>query len=174
MEGLARGEMEQEGLPVDRMNGLRFLDVRYVGQSFELTIDYPAQTRRSDDARMRRIITDSFYRAHMQRFGYADRSEAVEIVNLRLKMGLELDKPQVALEPAGPADASHALAGSTEVVFPGGRRTAPLYDRDQLRSGNQFTGPTIVLQMDTTIVVPPGWNGMVDPGGNLILEPAAS
>ena len=174
MEGLARGEMEQEGLPVDRMNGLRFLDVRYVGQSFELTIDYPAQTRRSDDARMRRIITDSFYRAHMQRFGYADRSEAVEIVNLRLKMGLELDKPQVALEPAGPADASHAQAGSAEVVFPGGHRTAPLYDRDQLRSGNQFTGPAIVLQMDTTIVVSPGWNGTVDPGGNLILEPAVS
>ena len=126
MEGLSRDEMEQEGLPVDRMNGLRFLDVRYVGQSFELTIDYPAQTRRSDDARMRRTIAESFYRAHMQRFGYADRSEAVEIVNLRLKMGLELDKPQVAQAPAGPADASHALAGSAEVVFPGGQPDGPI------------------------------------------------
>ena len=174
MEGLARGEMEQEGLPADRMNALRFLDVRYVGQSFELTVDYPAQTRRADDARMRRTIVDSFYRAHMQRFGYADRNEAVEIVNLRLKMGLELDKPEVALEPAGPADASPALAGSADVVFPGGRRTAPLYDRDQLRSGNQFTGPAIVFQMDTTLVVSPGWNGTVDQVGNLILEPAGS
>ncbi len=173
MEGLARDEMEQEELPVDRMNGLRFLDVRYVGQSFELTIDYPAQTRRADDARMRRTIAESFYRAHMQRFGYADRREAVEIVNLRLKMGLELDKPQVALETAGPTDASHAVAGSAEVVFPGGRQTAPLYDRDKLRSGNQFTGPAIVFQMDTTLVVPPNWNGTVDPLGNLILEPVA-
>ena len=41
MEGLAREELRHEGLAVDRMGALRFLDVRYVGQSFELTIDYP-------------------------------------------------------------------------------------------------------------------------------------
>jgi len=40
-----------------------------------------------------------------------------------------------------------------------------------LRSGNQIQGPALVVQMDSTIVVPPGWGGAVDPYGNLVLEP---
>ena len=37
----------------------------------------------------------------------------------------------------------------------------------------RITGPALLLQLDTTIVVPPGWAGEVDPYGNLLLEPVA-
>jgi N-methylhydantoinase A len=170
MEGLAREELEDEGLPMDRMQPQRFLDVRYVGQSFELTIDYPSPSRRMDTERMRRSIADSFYKAHLQRFGYADKSEAVEIVNLRFKLGLELDKPQVVAAQAAASDSKDALLGEAQVVFSGGPTTTRLYDRDKLGTGNQIAGPAIVLQMDTTIVMPPGWAGSVDDYGNLLLE----
>ena len=170
MEGLAREELEDEGLPMDRMQPQRFLDVRYVGQSFELTIDYPSPSRRMDTERMRRSIADSFYKAHLQRFGYADKSEAVEIVNLRFKLGLELDKPQVVAAQAAAPDSKDALLGEAQVVFSGGPTTTRLYDRDKLGTGNQIAGPAIVLQMDTTIVMPPGWAGSVDDYGNLLLE----
>ena len=170
MEGLAREELEEEGLPMDRMQPQRFLDVRYVGQSFELTIDYPAPARRMDTARMRRSIADSFYRAHLQRFGYADRAESVEIVNLRFKLGLEVDKPQVVMEHSPAADSADALLGEAEAVFAGGPTATHLYDRDKLGTGNQISGPAIVLQMDTTLVMPPGWSGKVDSYGNLLLE----
>ena len=170
MEGLAREELEKEGLPMDRMEPQRFLDVRYVGQSFELTIDYPSPTRNIDTARMRRSIADSFYRAHLQRFGYADRGESVEIVNLRLKLGLELDKPQI-VSAQGPASGStSALIGEAQVVFSGGPVTTRLYDREKLRSGDQVSGPAIVLQMDTTVVISPEWTGALDDYGNLVLE----
>ena len=170
MEGLAREELEDEGLPMDRMQPQRFLDVRYVGQSFELTIDYPSPSRRMDTERMRRSIADSFYKAHLQRFGYADKSEAVEIVNLRFKLGLELDKPQVVAAQAAAPDSKDALLGEAQVVFSGGPTTTRLYDRDKLGTGNQIAGPAIVLQMDTTIVMPPGWAGSVDDYGNLLVE----
>ncbi|MEE9163039.1 MAG: hydantoinase/oxoprolinase family protein, partial [Candidatus Neomarinimicrobiota bacterium] len=170
MEGLAREELEEEGLPMDRMAPQRFLDVRYVGQSFELTIDYPSPTRSMDTARMRRSIADSFFRAHLQRFGYADRGEVVEIVNLRLKLGLELDKPQVVTEQTASPDSAPALMGEAQVVFPGGSTATRLYDRGKLGTGNHIAGPAIVLQMDTTVVIPPGWYGAVDAYGNLMLE----
>ncbi len=170
MEGLAREELEDEGLPMDRMQPQRFLDVRYVGQSFELTIDYPSPSRRIDTERMRRSIADSFYKAHLQRFGYADKSEAVEIVNLRFKLGLELDKPQVVNTKTLAPDSKDALFGEAQVVFSSGATTTRLYDRDKLGTGNQIAGPAIVLQMDTTIVMPPGWAGSVDSHGNLLLE----
>ncbi len=170
MEGLAREELEKEGLPMDRMVPQRFLDVRYVGQSFELTIDYPSPTRRIDTARMRRSIADSFYRAHLQRFGYADRGEAVEIVNLRLKLGLKMDKPQIVAGQAADSGSTPALIGEAQVVFSGGSVTTRLYDRENLRTGDQISGPAIVLQMDTTVVITPGWTGTADDYGNLVLE----
>ena len=170
MEGLARRELMEEGLPVDRMASRRFLDVRYVGQSFELTVDYPA-TRSGDG--LARAIGESFYRAHLQRFGYADRSEPVEIVNLRLKLEIKVDKPEfVAESAAGPdADSRAARIGESEVVYRDGPMATPLYQREQLAAGSQISGPALIIQMDTTTVVPPGWAGTVDALGNLVLEP---
>ena len=184
MENRAREELRQEGLPVDRMTAHRFLDARYVGQSFELTIDYPAPSSRRSD--LQRAIANRFYQAHMQRFGYADRTEAVEIVNLRLKLELEVEKPSPRLEnrledtdpkpgqsssPKSESDASAALIEEAEVVFREGVLTTGLYQRERLMPGNRIAGPALMLQLDTTIVVPPGWGGVVDPFGNLILEP---
>ena len=184
MENRAREELRQEGLPVDRMTAHRFLDARYVGQSFELTIDYPAPSSRRSD--LQRAIANRFYQAHLQRFGYADRAEAVEIVNLRLKLELEVEKPsprlENSLEDTGPqpgqsssskseSDASAAFIEEAEVVFREGVLTTGLYQRERLMPGNRIDGPALLLQLDTTIVVPPGWGGVVDPFGNLILEP---
>ena len=169
MEQLARAELMEEGLPADAMVSRRFLDVRYVGQSFELTVDCPSLTGRGD---LTRSIASEFYAAHLQRFGYADRALPVEVVNLRLKLELAVDKPH--LEPAsdGGRDASRAAMGNVEVVFAQGAVDTMLYDRDRLQTGNRIAGPALLLQLDTTIVVPPGWAGEVDPYGNLLLEPA--
>ncbi len=169
MEGQARRELGQEGLPPERMVSRRFVDARYVGQSFELTIDYPEV---SGQAGLARAIANSFYRAHLQRFGYADRNEAVEIVNLRLKLELTTDKPLSPPQPSEGPDATAALVEQQQVVFAEGALMANLYDRDLLRTGNVIEGPALLLQLDTTILVPPGWRGTVDPHANLILEMA--
>ncbi len=174
MEGLARAELEQEGLPAQQMTARRFLDVRYVGQSFELTIDYPeARGSRSAAAaqtrNLARAISDSFYRAHLQRFGYADRGEPVEIVNLRLKLDLAVDKPDIPPQPPQGPDPSQAQIADVGVVFRQGELATPLYRRELLSTGNRLTGPALVVQLDTTTVIPPGWQGEVDPYGNLLL-----
>ena len=168
MEGQARTELRQEGLPDEQMSSRRYLDARYVGQSFELTIDYPALTRRSD---LQRAIANSFYQAHLQRFGYADRNEAVEIVNLRVKLELEVEKPASVAQEITQPDPSVAWIEDVEVIFQQGSLSTPLYDRDRLSAGNYVIGPALLLQLDTTVVVPPGWGGAVDPLGNLVLEP---
>ena len=168
MEQLARAELVEESLPADAMAARRFLDVRYVGQSFELTVDCPSLTGRGD---LTRSIAAEFYAAHLQRFGYADRALPVEVVNLRLKLELAVDKPHLEPAPDGGSDAAHAAVGNVEVVFAEGSMDTTLYDRDRLQTGNRISGPALLLQLDTTIVVPPGWAGEVDPYGNLLLEP---
>ena len=171
MERLARAELAQEGLPETRMSARRFLDVRYAGQSFELTIDYPAARAARGSEALARAISDGFYHAHLQRFGYADRAEPVELVNLRLKLELPVDKPAQEPEPPGPPDPAAARIGETPVRFADGERTAPLYQREALRCGHRISGPALVVQLDTTTVIPPGWGGTVDPYGNLLLQP---
>ena len=168
MEQLARAELLDESLPADDMTPRRFLDVRYVGQSFELTVDCPLL---DSPGNLTDSIAGDFYEAHLQRFGYADRALPIEVVNLRLKLELAVDKP--VLEPAAQqgTDSSAATLGTAEVVFAGGPVHTTLYDRDKLETGNRIAGPALLLQLDTTIVVPPGWNGEVDAYGNLILEP---
>ena len=169
MEGLARAELEQEGLPSDRMTARRFLDVRYVGQSFELTVDYPTSRASRSSEGLARAISDSFYRAHLQRFGYADRGEPVEIVNLRLKLDLAVDKPDLQLEAVRGGDASGAQISTVGVVFREGELDTPLYQRELLAAGNRIAGPALVVQLDTTTVIPPSWQGEVDAYGNLLL-----
>jgi len=168
MEGQARTEMAGEGLDVDKMAARRFLDVRYVGQSFELTVDYPSRPTKTDLAK---VIGDNFYKAHLRRFGYADRAEPVEVVNLRLKLEVAMEKPSVQPQSTGAADSAHALIGEAEVVFQEGTLASPLYQRDQLTCGNTVSGPALIIQMDSTTVLTPGWGGVVDPFGNLLLEP---
>ena len=169
MEGLARAELKQEGLPAEQMTSRRFLDVRYVGQSFELTVDYPTSRASRSSEGLARAISDSFYRAHLQRFGYADRGEPVEIVNLRLKLDLAVDKPDLPPQPREGSDPSQAQIASVSVVFREGEMESPLYQRELLATGNHLSGPALVVQLDSTTVIPPGWQGEVDPYGNLLL-----
>ena len=166
LESQAWEDMSQEGLNMGSVLAQRFLDVRYVGQSFELTVDYNA--RRKD---LNRGIGDAFHRAHRQRFGYADPSEPVEIVNLRLKMVVLVDKPLP--EPEAPSGDSpkEAQADEARVVFREGAFPTPLYMRDKLHCGNRIQGPALVLQMDSTIVIPPEWVAQVDKWGNLLVTP---
>ena len=169
MEGLARDELVQEGLPAERMTARRFLDVRYLGQSFELTVDYPTSRGARTTEGLTRAISDSFYRAHLQRFGYADRGEPVEIVNLRLKLDLAVEKPDLPPMPPAGQDPSQARIATVGVVFREGELDSPLYQRELLATGNRISGPALVVQLDTTTVVPPGWHGEIDPYGNLLL-----
>ena len=165
LEDQAKEDISQEDLDLDRLVSQRSVDVRYIGQSYELTVDYPSSRN------LHQAIGTAFHKAHRQRFGYADPSEAVEIVNLRLKMVLPVDKPLP--EPEEPAGQSprDAQVGESKVAFADGRYVTPLYLRDSLQCGNRIEGPAIVLQMDSTTVVPPGWAAQVDPWRNMVITP---
>ena len=166
LEDQAREEMDGEGLELGRAMAQRSLDVRYVGQSYELTVDYPLNARHPA-----RTIASSFHRAHRRRFGYADPSEPVEVVNLRLKMVVPAEPLLPQPEEYAGESPRDALVSEAQVVFSGGARTSSLYQREHLRCGNRVAGPALVLQMDSTTVIPPGWLAQVDKWRNLVMTP---
>ena len=167
LEDHAREDMFSEGLDLDMAVGQRSLDVRYVGQSFELNVDHPARSRNFVQA-----VSRSFNKAHRQRFGYSDPKEPVEVVNLRLKMVVPVEKPAPSPEARQGDGWAGAVAGKKTLVFAGKAMEAPLVLREHLHCGNRVPGPALVIQMDSTTVLPPGWEAEVDGWGNLVAVPS--
>jgi len=158
LEERARAEYGAEGFPADRLEMERSLDMRYVGQGYEL----PVPSTREYEA--------AFHDIHEQRYGYADPTRATEVVNIRLRAVGSTEKPPVPQHELAGADASSAIIGDWRMVFDGVEHASHLVDRTKLQRGNAFAGPALVVEYSTTTVVPPDFCCTVDGGENLILE----
>ncbi|MGD2040389.1 MAG: hydantoinase/oxoprolinase family protein [Anaerolineae bacterium] len=167
----AQADLEAEGFSEERIALLPSLDMRYVGQSYELGVDARAGTVGTRD----QYVAD-FHEAHRQRFTYASETETVEIVNVRLKATGHTDKPHFTHQPLAGLDPKAAFLGYKPVHFAehdaAAARPIPtaLYLRERLVPGNMVVGPAIVFQLDTTSVIPPGWAAAMDGWGNLVVE----
>ena len=153
-EGYSRGEGEF----------LFSADVRYLGQSSELSLALPAGD--FDEAARSRLAAD-FERAYRAAYGYAS-GEPLELVNLRLAVrgrGARLDFASIRTIPE-PGESTcrqvHLARGSSVIDM-------PVLPRP-VAQARAFVGPAIVESYDTTIVVPPGARARGDRSGNLILE----
>ena len=166
MEEQARIDLGREGFEGPRLLLERFLDVRYVGQSYELTVPCPPLTARASLAAAGR-----FHRAHRRRYGHSDPSQPVEVVTARLKATGAVEKPVVSPMAESGEDPSAALVDERPVVFNREPLPTRCYDRSHLVAGNAIRGPGLVFQMDSTTVLSPGWTARVDGYGNLITEP---
>ncbi len=171
----ARADLQAEGLATGEIVLLPALDMRYVGQSYELTIPLPNQVPIAGSQGPH--ITRDFHSAHQRRFSYASEGEPVEIVNLRLKAVGRTAKPQFSRQPLGDLHPKAAHVGYKQVYFsdtttPHAARPVPtaLYERERLLPGNMVVGPAAIFQLDTTTVIPPGWAATVDGWGNLVVE----
>jgi N-methylhydantoinase A len=121
---------------------------------------------------------ERFHTAHQQRFGYSDSTKAVQVVNVRLKGRGRAAKPELARQEQLSTEEARAVS-IHQVGFgsDGGRiayHQTSVYQRAQLLAGTRLSGPALVLQYDTTTVIPPGWWGWIDEVGNLVLEQIAS
>lgn len=155
----AMAEMAAEGLEETAVTLQYSLDMRYVGQSHELTVTISGEN--IDPISL-------FHDAHEARYGYRQVGAAVEMVTTRVTAVATVQPPRLPNKPIGPSDPSAAYLGQKPVWFGGQLYTADLYDREKLQPGNQFTGPAVVFQYDTTAVIPPGWRISVDAVGNLV------
>jgi N-methylhydantoinase A len=177
----AQSDLSSEGFTAETITLLPALDMRYVGQSFELTVSLSNGDHQLPDALSRlpdfeSDLTTRFHGVHRQRFSYASEGEPVEIVNLRLKAIGHTAKPLFSSRPLGGLDPRAARVGYKQVHFED-RESAQatrllstaLYLRDRLEPGQMVIGPAILFQLDTTTVIPPDWVGSVDGLGNLIL-----
>jgi N-methylhydantoinase A len=145
-------------------------DLRYVGQGYELKIPLPLGTVTPDGLKG---VWDKFHEAHRCEYGHNFPENPIEIVNIRV-MGIgPMPKLEKLTAPAG-GDLKAALVRKGQCMFRVEGELRPFetafYRRSALPVGQDFKGPAIVLQKDSTTVIPPGWRAINDASGNLILS----
>jgi N-methylhydantoinase A len=155
LEDRGHKELNAEGI---RGVAVRSLDLRYVGQGFELNIESG------------RNLAARFHEAHRRRYGYSDPQRRIEIVNLRVRMAAATEPIRFHRQARRTGSAEKAILKRRVVHFGGKGVLAPVFDRARLIAGHAFRGPAVVVEYSATAAIPPGCRVRVDQWQNLIVE----
>ncbi|MFP8889992.1 hydantoinase/oxoprolinase family protein [Natrialbaceae archaeon A-CW2] len=167
-ERFERESREKLGTDVDteRLTFERALDLRYVGQSFDLTIELPDDPLTSA---VLETVTDRFHRTHERRYGHAAPEEPLEIVTLRTRTREDVDPPALT-DRTGESSAADAVTDERSVLFEDTSYETPVYDRTALAADVTVSGPGIFEGAGSTTVLRPGQRARVEDDGTLIIE----
>ena len=136
----------------------RTLDVRYVGQGYELNVAHGVDA------------AERFHGMHEQRYGFAHRGRGLEIVNVRVRVRVRAETYEPVREEMRVRDGKAALRGEKRIYFDGEWVKARVFDREKLRAGDAIEGPALVAEYTSATVVPPGARLVVDELRNLVID----
>lgn len=141
----------------------RSIDLRYAGQSYELTVDVPDGVI---DATALETVRERFHATHERRYGYATPDEPMEFITLRVNGVV----PTPRFENALTATDAETYWTSREVYFAAdGYQEAGIYRRETLAPGSSVDGPAILEGAGSTTVVPPATTATVSEDGNVVI-----
>jgi len=168
LEAHAAGDLARQGVAAGDVEFSRELEMRYAGQSFELTI----HTAAPFDESQKSAALEGFHAAHARTYGYSSPQEPVEIVAARSTAIGKVVKPEPPLAtPAEDDGPERALLERRDVALSGAvRAPVAVYARTLLRAGDSFSGPALVEQYDSCTYVAPEFDARVDRFGNLLVE----
>lgn len=169
LDDQGHAQVLSEGVESERIRIARSADVRYVGEGHEVNVSIPVDLKGKDAID---YMWDDFHRVHEETFGFHYKGvQDVELVNLRI---------QAVGEAQRPADLEALADGSGGSPEPSSRRQVywrddgwvecNIYDRDSFGPGHSVSGPTVIEEYGSTVVVPASWSIRCDKYGNMILE----
>jgi N-methylhydantoinase A len=159
LESRGTEDLIPEGIEERNIILERYLDMRYEGQSYEIIVPF------NDN------FIEDFHVLHEKKYGYRNQDKTVEIVNLRLRARGVPDKPTFEKSRTSSEKLDNeALLGEKEVVFDYKPAKTQIINRERLASGNRISGPAVLVEYSSTIVVPPFAEASVDEYGNLIMD----
>ena len=169
LEQQAKAQLAQDGVAPADMLLIRGADCRYVGQGYELRATVPGGVM--NPAKVQEIW-ESFHEIHEAEYGHKFPDNPIELVNLRVVGVGHVPKLQLPLLTGG-GSLRAALVRESDILFRTDGKLQPyltaFYLREKLPVGEVFHGPAVVLQKDSTTLIPPGTYAMLESNGNMIL-----
>ncbi len=145
-------DMKKEGFAEHKIKIFPSLDLRYLGQSYEISIPFKDNSP----------IESNFHSVHRKLYSYFHPNRPVEIVNIRIKAVGTTEKVRFKKFPQQSPNPQKALFGEQVIIY--GQKTfkAKLYKRSLLKTGNSLLGPALIVDDESTTLLPPGWRLTVD------------
>ena len=142
--------------------------VRYVGQVHECTVDVDPFAL--DEAALEQLKA-AFHARHEELYTYSEPGSVVEVVNVESAISGRVDRPR-RMSIAKGSGADKAQAGTRAMIFAadGTARQTPVYTGDKLGAGDRITGPAVIEEVTTTLVVEPGWTAELTESGVYLLD----
>ncbi|WP_345779798.1 hydantoinase/oxoprolinase family protein [Halosolutus halophilus] len=141
-----------------------FAECRYFRQDIQMSIPVTIENLRGETGLTE--IKDDFEARHERQFGFS-LDAPLEIANLRVIGKGTLQGVTIEEQELAGSDPSGATLDTNEVYFGGDHYETPVYDRTELRPGNVITGPAIVTDDDSTVVVQPDHTATIDRYANI-------
>jgi N-methylhydantoinase A len=168
IEATGHQHLTTDGFDRDHIDIKRSLEMRYVGQVHECTVEianFPINSTTIED------VKEAFHRRHEQLYTYSERHSGVEVVNIESTLYGRIEHPNPPRIGAG-GNVSGAIKGRRAVIFnPNGTATdTPIYDGEKLGAGDKLVGPAVIEEVTTTIVVEPGWSVELHEGGSYLIQ----
>jgi N-methylhydantoinase A len=170
MEASLGAQFEADRIATDAVEFRRVGDLRYVGQGYELKIPMPGGTITAHDLE---AVWTAFHAAHEAEYGHAFPASPIEIVNIRVSGVGRMHKLETLRPQQGGSIEAARIRKAACVFRVDGRLNSfetTFYQRTLLPVGASLSGPAIVLQTDSTTVIPPAATAMVDAIGNIIIR----
>jgi N-methylhydantoinase A len=169
LKELAGQQLSADGISVSKHRFTAISECRYVGQGFELRAAMPKEPLSKKNVP---AVIRNFFNAHKQVYGHAFEDQSVEIITLRVVSTAEVDTLKLPNFKKGnrtnPADARLHVR---ETVFDDGKAVAtPRYDRGKLLAGDKIVGPALIVQHNSTTLVPPKYKAVVLGHGDIHLN----
>jgi N-methylhydantoinase A len=156
------------GIDLSSVRFMRSVSMRYQGQFHEVMVDLPGGDLRQGEMEG---LRDAFHDRHEDLYGYSLRWRVVEILECHLRgstkqaSSYEVTPEQAALTPLG-----DACVGERTCFVGRSHRALPVYQRDLLRPGHEFSGPALIDSRTSTTLVPETFDAQVDTRQNVILS----
>lgn len=161
------GWLKQEGDGALETRLILSLDMRYVGQNYELAVEVASGSGRPELPGSEQLRA-AFFAEYLRAYGHSDQHAPIEIVNIRLRAVATLPQSQSVTET--PAERLEPFDTKGVWFDEAGPVPTPMYDRFGLPVGTTIEGPAIITQLDSTTVVPPWAKITVDAALNMIME----
>lgn len=167
LEKEGKAFLDKEGVSGTSRRFVRSVDARYKMQNYELTV--PVEDGPVDLDKLLRTV-EAFHIEHEKNYGYCDRTQPVQLVNFRLTAVGQRQKP--LLKIAARQHGTFEPAARRLVYFDQKTKfvDCPIYDRESMYAGDQVEGPAVMEQMDSTVVIMPGWRARLEETGILRLD----
>jgi N-methylhydantoinase A len=161
MEARARSLLRVEGVKEKDVNDRRLVDMRYQGQSYELSV--PLRGKIITRGVIQSAIRD-FHQRHQAKYGYSQPDKLVEIVNVR---SFCRGKAGTIARATGTLAREEGLPKTRRVWFMDGRSIeCQVLQRNSLPPGSKGKGPCVIEDYDSTLLIPPQARYVIDRNGS--------